>query len=84
MSEDKFNNDFKSDTLAEDQILLEKILSPLDLRRDLLIEHLHKIQDYFGFLSEKNFFQMIKIYKSTVLIKILCQAKLKNQNLKKI
>ena len=53
MSEDKFNNDFKSDTLAEDQILLEKILSPLDLRRDLLIEHLHKIQDYFGFLSEK-------------------------------
>ena len=53
MSEDKFNNDFKSDTLAEDQILLEKILSPLDLRSDLLIEHLHKIQDYFGFLSEK-------------------------------
>ena len=44
MSENKFNNDFKSDTLTEDQILLKKILSPLDLRRDLLIEHLHKIQ----------------------------------------
>ncbi len=63
MSEDKFNNDFKSDTLAEDQILLEKILSPLDLRRDLLIEHLHKIQDYFGFLSEKNLTLLAKILK---------------------
>ncbi len=63
MSEDKFNNDFKSDTLAEDQILLEKILSPLDLRRDLLIEHLHKIQDYFGFLSEKNLALLAKILK---------------------
>ena len=63
MSEDKFNNDFKSDTLVEDQILLEKILSPLDLRRDLLIEHLHKIQDYFGFLSEKNLALLAKILK---------------------
>ena len=63
MSEDKFNNDFKSDTLAEDQILLEEILSPLDLRRDLLIEHLHKIQDYFGFLSEKNLALLAKILK---------------------
>ena len=63
MSENKFNNDFKSDTLTEDQILLEKILSPLDLRRDLLIEHLHKIQDYFGFLSEKNLALLAKILK---------------------
>ena len=63
MSEDKFNNDFKSKTLTEDQILLEKILSPLDLRRDLLIEHLHKIQDYFGFLSEKNLALLAKILK---------------------
>ena len=63
MSEDKLNNDFKSDTLVEDQILLEKILSPLDLRRDLLIEHLHKIQDYFGFLSEKNLTLLAKILK---------------------
>ena len=45
MSEDKFIKDFKSKTLTEDQILLEKILSPLDLRQALLIEHLHKIQD---------------------------------------
>ena len=63
MSENKFNNDFKSDTLTEDQILLEKILSPLDLRRDLLIEHLHKIQDYFGFLSEKNLILLAEILK---------------------
>ncbi len=63
MSENKFNNDFKSDTLTEDQILLEKILSPLDLRRDLLIEHLHKIQDYFGFLSERNLVLLAKILK---------------------
>ena len=63
MSEYKFNNDFKSDTLTEDQILLEKILSPLDIRRDLLIEHLHKIQDYFGSLSEKNLSLLAKILK---------------------
>ena len=63
MSEDKFNKDFKSKTTTEDQILLEKILSPLDLRRDLLIEHLHKIQDYFGFLSEKNLALLAKILK---------------------
>jgi formate dehydrogenase len=63
MSEDKFNKDFKSKTTTEDQILLEKILSPLDLRHDLLIEHLHKIQDYFGFLSEKNLAILAKILK---------------------
>ena len=63
MSEDKFNKDFKSKTINNDQILLEKILSPLDLRHDLLIEHLHKIQDYFGFLSEKNLALLAKILK---------------------
>lgn len=63
MSEDKFNKDFKSKTTTEDQILLEKIISPLDLRHDLLIEHLHKIQDYFGFLSEKNLALLAKILK---------------------
>ena len=63
MSEDKFIKDFKSKTITEDQILLEKILSPLDLRHDLLIEHLHKIQDYFGFLSEKNLALLAKILK---------------------
>ena len=63
MSEDKYNKDIKSKTITKDQILLEKILSPLDLRRDLLIEHLHKIQDYFGFLSEKNLALLAKILK---------------------
>ena len=63
MSEDKYNKDIKSETITKDQILLEKILSPLDLRRDLLIEHLHKIQDYFGFLSEKNLALLAKILK---------------------
>ena len=63
MSEDKLNKDFKSKTITEDQILLEKILLPLDLRHDLLIEHLHKIQDYFGFLSEQNLALLAKILK---------------------
>ena len=54
MKKDKLNNDFKNKILSEDQISLKKILSPLEFRRDLLIEHLHKIQDHFGYLSEKN------------------------------
>ncbi len=54
MKKYKFNNDFKKKKISDDQILLKKILSPLEFRRDLLIEHLHKIQDYFGYLSEKN------------------------------
>ena len=63
MSEDKFNIDFKSNTSTEDQTLLKKILAPLDFRRDLLIEHLHKIQDHFGYLSEKNLSFLAKILK---------------------
>ena len=47
----------------EDKILLKKILSPLELRKDLLIEHLHKIQDYFGYLSEKNLRLLAKLIK---------------------
>ena len=50
----KLNNDLKNKSLSKDQISLKKILSPLEFRRDLLIEHLHKIQDHFGYLSEKN------------------------------
>ena len=49
--------------ISDDQVSLKKILSPLDLRHDLLIEHLHKIQDYFGFLSEKNLVLLAKILK---------------------
>ena len=45
----------------EDKILLKKILSPLEFRKDLLIEHLHKIQDYFGYLSEKNLRLLAKL-----------------------
>ena len=63
MSEDKFNIDFKSNTSTKDQNLLKKILVPLDFRRDLLIEHLHKIQDHFGYLSEKNLSLLAKILK---------------------
>ena len=63
MSEDKFNIDFKNNTSTEDQILLKKILAPLDFRPDLLIEHLHKIQDHFGYLSEKNLSLLAKILK---------------------
>ena len=63
MSEDKFKIDFKSNTSTEDQNLLKKILVPLDFRRDLLIEHLHKIQDHFGYLSEKNLSFLAKILK---------------------
>ena len=63
MSEDKFNIDFKGNTSTEDQTLLKKILAPLDFRRDLLIEHLHKIQDHFGYLSEKNLSLLAKILK---------------------
>ena len=54
MKKYKLNNDFKKKKISDDQILLKKILSPLEFRRDLLIEHLHKIQDHFGYLSEKN------------------------------
>ena len=50
----KLNNNLKNRSLSKDQISLKKILSPLEFRRDLLIEHLHKIQDHFGYLSEKN------------------------------
>ena len=63
MIKDKLNYDFENKILSEDQILLKKILSPLDLRRDLLIEHLHKIQDHFGYLSEKNLALLAKILK---------------------
>ena len=53
MTKYKLNNDFKKKILSDDQILLKRILSQLEFRRDLLIEHLHKIQDHFGYLSEK-------------------------------
>ena len=47
----------------EDLYFLEDLLHPIELRRDLLIEHLHIIQDYYGFLSEKNLTLLSKLLK---------------------
>ena len=47
----------------EDLDFLESLLHPIELRRDLLIEHLHIIQDYYGFLSEKNLTLLSKLLK---------------------
>ena len=58
------NNQKKSFTSKfsnEDKLLLKNLLSPLEFRRDLLIEHLHKIQDHFGYLSEKSLIILAKL-----------------------
>ena len=47
----------------EDLYFLEGLLHPIELRRDLLIEHLHIIQDHYGFLSEKNLTLLSKLLK---------------------
>ena len=47
----------------EDLDFLEGLLHPIELRRDLLIEHLHIIQDHYGFLSEKNLTLLSKLLK---------------------
>ena len=47
----------------EDLDFLEGLLHPIELRRDLLIEHLHIIQDHYGFLSEKNLRLLSKLLK---------------------
>ena len=47
----------------EDLSFLEDLLNPIELRRDLLIEHLHIIQDHYGFLSEKNLTLLSKLLK---------------------
>ena len=60
MKEKKISN---SNLVSENLSLLKKILSPLEFRRDLLIEHLHKIQDYFGYLSEDNLILLSKLNK---------------------
>ena len=48
---------------TEDLDFLEDLLHPIELRRDLLIEHLHIIQDHYGFLSEKNLTLLSKLLK---------------------
>ena len=58
------SDDFKEmENNKEDLDFLEGLLHPLELRRDLLIEHLHIIQDYYGFLSEKNLTLLSKLLK---------------------
>ena len=47
MKTGKLNNDFKNRSLSKYQISLKIILSVLELKRDLLFEHLYKIQDHF-------------------------------------
>ena len=62
MKKKDFANKYSSNIFTnEDKKLLKKILSPLEFRKDLLIEHLHKIQDYFGYLSEKNLILLAKL-----------------------
>ena len=61
MKKNKSNNFHKDKDLSKDISFLKNLLSPLELRRDLLIEHLHLIQDYFGFLSEKNLISLAKL-----------------------
>ena len=58
------SDDFKEmKNNKEDLDFLEDLLHPIELRRDLLIEHLHIIQDYYGFLSEKNLTLLSKLLK---------------------
>lgn len=60
-SKNNLKKSFTSKFSNEDKLLLKKILSPLEFRRDLLIEHLHKIQDHFGYLSEKSLIILAKL-----------------------
>ena len=60
----KMSDDYKEmKNNKEDLDFLEDLLHPIELRRDLLIEHLHIIQDYYGFLSEKNLTLLSKLLK---------------------
>ena len=57
------DDDIEMKNNTEDLDFLEDLLHPIELRRDLLIEHLHIIQDHFGFLSEKNLTLLSKLLK---------------------
>ncbi len=61
MKKNKSNNFLRDKDISNDILFLKNLLSPLELRRDLLIEHLHLIQDHFGFLSEKNLISLAKL-----------------------
>ena len=57
------NHSKEKKILKENLNFLEDLLHPIELRRDLLIEHLHVIQDFYGFLSEKNLTILSKLLK---------------------
>ncbi len=46
---------------------IKKILSPLELRSDLLIEHLHLIQDSFGHISEDSIISLSTLLKLSMV-----------------
>ena len=58
-----FNRFEEKEISKEDLNFLENLLHPIELRRDLLIEHLHVIQDHCGYLSEKNLTLLSKLLK---------------------
>ena len=58
------SNHYKEKKILKENLnFLEDLLHPIELRRDLLIEHLHVIQDFYGFLSEKNLTILSKLLK---------------------
>jgi len=63
MKKKMFNHFEEKEIPKEDLNFLKNLLYPIELRRDLLIEHLHVIQDHFGYLSEKNLTLLSKLLK---------------------
>ncbi len=63
MKKKMFNHFEEKEISKEDLNFLENLLHPIELRRDLLIEHLHVIQDHCGYLSEKNLTLLSKLLK---------------------
>ena len=63
MKKKLFNHFEEKEVSKEDLNFLENLIHPIELRRDLLIEHLHVIQDHFGYLSEKNLTLLSKLLK---------------------
>ena len=63
MKKKMFNHFEEKEIPKEDLNFLKNLLYPIELRRDLLIEHLHVIQDHCGYLSEKNLTLLSKLLK---------------------
>ena len=47
----KTNNKVQKEVNINNFAQIKLLLTSLELRRDLLIEHLHIIQDHFGYIS---------------------------------